>query len=99
MGTTIIDNEEYKDLILKEKELEDLTIKYQKEVYNHDNEKVKLLLEQKKFKDFLLLCVKNKISSYREYENYDIAEEEIADHINENYIDQIPLWIKEKEQN
>lgn len=85
MGFTMIENKEYKDLILKEKELEEV---------KEENKKLKELEEKSKeskkeieeeLKELILTITDNKTSFYKKIESYEIEDSKLAEYLNRYY--------------
>lgn len=85
MGFTMIENKEYKDLILKEKELEEV---------KKENKKLKELEEKSKeakkelegeLKELILTITDNKTSFYGKIESYAIEDIKLAEYLNQYY--------------
>ena len=85
MGCTTIENQEYKDLILKEKELEDVKNQLkQKEIENTEAKNLCKKIEEE-LKELILVITDNKTSFHKKIEYYDIEDNKLAKYLSENY--------------
>ena len=86
MGFVIIDNDEYKNLILKEKELEETKTKLdEKRLENKSLEENYIKLEEE-LKELILTITNNETSFFRNIESYDIEDVELAKYLNKYYL-------------
>ncbi len=105
-GMTIIDNESFKNLILKEKELEETKENLGLITIDRDNLFNELKEVREELRDLLLVITGGEYHvSYGEkkFRNYEINQENIAKFINENYLNDKGILIfrktKEVEEN
>ena len=96
MGYVVITSQEYKELILKTKQLEETENLYKEkdEQLFHANETI--ANKTKEIED-LLKAIVNPHKIYREIESYDIDENGVADYLNEHYLKQIKEFCDEVE--
>lgn len=98
MGMTMLESEEYKNLVLKEKELDEA----KKIILKNEEEKLQLQEEikqlQENLKELLLKITDNKTSFYsNEIQRYEIDEDGLTKYLNKYYIEDTRLEFKKKQ--
>ena len=96
IGYVFITSQEYKDLILKTKQLEETENLYKEkdEQLFHANETI---ADNIKEIEDLLKSIINPHKIYNKIESYDIDDKGIADYLNEHYLKQIKEYCEEVE--
>lgn len=98
-GITMIGNEVYKDLILKEKELEKTKENLRLITIESDNLFNELEEVTEELKELLLVITDGEYHTdygEKKFRNYEINQENIAKFINENYLDEKGILIFRK---
>lgn len=85
MGSVTIDSQEYRGLILQQRELEDANTEISKMTL--ENKKLEEAYEKKQeeLKELILTIVGNETSFYKKIETYDIKEDSLAKYLNKYY--------------
>lgn len=97
MGFVFIDNDEYKKLILKEKELEEVQTKLEeKELESKSLEENYIKLENE-LKELILIATDNETSFYRQLESYDIKDTELARYLSKYYLNNKQLEFRKRD--
>ena len=86
MGFVIIENDEYKNLILKERELEETKIKLDEKTLENKSLEENYIKLEEELKELILTATDNEISFYRKIENYDIKDTELARYLTKYYL-------------
>ena len=90
MGATMISNEEYKDLIFKEKELEETNDLYNRQLKENKVLEAEIVKLEQELKELILVVTDKKSRpSYGdgEFHSFDVADSsDIAKYITENYL-------------
>lgn len=97
MGATLIENQEYKELILKEKELEEANKAVKEKENKIDNLIDEKEMIEKALQELLLVIVDNKKTFYEKIQNYDIKEEKLVKYLNKHYCKEGKLIFKKLE--
>ena len=96
IGYAVITSQEYRDLILKTKQLEETENLYKEkdEQLFHANETI---ADKTKEIEDLLKAIINPHKIYNKIETYDIDDNGIAEYLNEHYLKQIKEYCEEVE--
>ena len=86
MGFVIIENDEYKNLILKERELEETKIKLDEKTLENKSLEENYIKLEEELKELILTATDNEIGFYRKIENYDIKDTELARYLTKYYL-------------
>ena len=97
MGFVIIDNDEYKNLILKEKELEDTKTKLEERIWEYVTLEENYDKLEKELKELILIATDNKTSFYRKLESYDIKDTELAKYLSKYYLNNKQLEFRKRD--
>mgnify|MGYP005789487703 CR=1 FL=1 len=97
MGFVIIDNDEYKNLILKEKELEDTKTKLEERIWEYVTLEENYDKLEKELKELILIATDNETSFYRKLESYDIKDTELAKYLNKYYLNNKQLEFRKRD--
>lgn len=97
MGFVIIDIDEYKNLILKEKELEDTKTKLEERIWEYVTLEENYDKLEKELKELILIAIDNETSFYRKLESYDIKDTELAKYLNKYYLNNKQLEFRKRD--
>lgn len=86
MGFVIIDNDEYKNLILKERELEVAKAKLEEKTLENKSLEENYIKLEEELKELILTATDNETSFYGEIESYDIKDTELARYLTKYYL-------------
>lgn len=86
MGFVIIDNEEYKNLILKEKELEETKTKLEEKALENKSLEENYIKLEEELKELILVATDYETVFYGEIKSYDIKDTELAKYLTKNYL-------------
>lgn len=96
MGLVLIDNEEYKNLILREKELEETKEKLEgKQLENISLEEKYIELEEE-LKELILVATDNKESFFNRIESYNIEDVRLAEYLSKYYLNNRQLKFRKR---
>ena len=85
MGLTMIENEEYKKLILEEKELEEVKKENEKLIELEEKSKEAKKELEEELKQLILTITNDKTSFYKKIESYDVEDSKLAEYLNQYY--------------
>ena len=85
MGMTLIENSEYRELILKEKELEELKKEYEEKVLGHKELEDKYIELEEELKELILAIINKDDSFYGSIQSYNIKESNLAKYLSKYY--------------
>lgn len=97
MGLVIIDNDEYKNLILKEKELEDTKAKLEEKRLENKNLEENYVKVENELKELILIATDNETNFYREIESYDIKDIKLAKYLSKYYLNNKQLEFRKRD--
>lgn len=96
MGFVIIENDEYKNLILKERELEETKIKLDEKTLENKSLEENYIKLEEELKELILTATDNEISFYRKIESYDIKDTELARYLTKYYLNDKQLEFRKR---
>lgn len=97
MGFVFIDNDEYKKLILKEKELEETKTKFEEKELESKSLKENYIKLENELKELILIATDNETSFYRHLESYDIKDTELAKYLSKYYLNNKQLEFRKRD--
>ncbi len=97
MGFVIIDNDEYKNLIIKEKELEETKTKLQERILENIKLEENYSKVEEELKELILIATDNETSFYRKIESYDIKDVELAKYLSKYYLNNKQLEFRKRD--
>lgn len=96
MGFVFIENDEYKNLILKERELEETKIKLDEKALENKSLEENYIKLEEELKELILTATDNETSFYRKIESYDIKDTELARYLTKYYLNNKQLEFRKR---
>lgn len=97
MGMTLIENSEYKELILKEKELEEFKKEYEEKVLEQKDLEDKYIELEEELKELILTIINENDSFYGSIQGYNIKENNLAEYLSKYYFRDKKIQFRKQE--
>lgn len=97
MGFVFIDSDEYKNFIIKGKELEETKTKLEDKIWENVTLEEDYAKLEKELKELILIATDNETSFYRELESYDIKDTELAKYLSKYYLNNKQLEFRKRD--